>query len=177
MFYYFSPPPAFQTKKNKIKKMHYLPLQCILRKSLIVPLSRKLEEVILPRHLSKVEAAASGLRVRIFPTQTFHLHSFDWNVHWRQHLMPHNGEMATTIQTTCYNSLGRMLQFESITYLSSSFHEPAPFASSRPPNETELYQASYLLQEVFRTCSQIPLTEPQTLEWHRFHLLERLKEE
>jgi hypothetical protein len=141
--------------------MHYLPLQCILRKSLMVPLRRRFDEVILP----KMEAAAAvgnRRRVRIFPTQTFHLDSFDWNVHWREHLMPHNGEWATTIQTTCYNSRGRMLQFESLTYLST-------------PKPTE-YQASYLLQEPFRRCFQIPLTEPRTLEWHRFHLLQRKEE-
>jgi hypothetical protein len=142
--------------------MQYLPLQCILRKSLILPLRRKFNEVILPRNLCKLEAAATvadGRRVRIFPTQSFHLGALNWNVHWRQHRMPHNGELATTLQTTCYNSLGRMIQFESLTFLSTP--------------DTELYQASYLLQEVLQACYQVPLTEPRPLEWHRFHLLER----
>lgn len=150
--------------------MHYLPLQCILRKSLIVPLSRKFDDVILPRILSK---EALGTRcVRNFPTQTFHLSSTRWDVHWRQHVMPHNGEVATTIQTTCYNTLGRMVQFESITYLSGCSHEHPSFQRIRT-SSSDLYQASYLLQQPFRTCYEVPLTEPQTLKWHRFHLVKR----
>ncbi len=139
--------------------MHYLPLQCILRKSLIVPLSRRFDEVILLRDLSKSAWSLHGRpRLRILPTQSFALDRSQWEVHVRQHLMPHNGELATTIQTSCYNHVGRMLQFESITYLTTPWKD--------------LYQASYLLQQPWRTCYQIPLTEPRSIEWHRFHLLQ-----
>ncbi len=139
--------------------MHYLPLQCILRKSLLVPLSRTLDEVILLRNLSKAAWSLQGRpRVLILPTQTFALDAFKWEVHVRQHLMPHNSELATTIQTSCYNDTGSMCVFESLTYLTTS--------------RNDLYQASYLLQEASKPSYAILLTEPRTIKWHRLHLLE-----
>jgi hypothetical protein len=139
--------------------MYYLPLQCILRTSLMNPLSKRMEEVILLRSLSKAAWSLQGRpRVLILPTQSFALDAFKWEVHVRQHLMPHNSELATTIQTTCYNDMGRMCVFESLTYLTTACNV--------------LYQASYLLQEASKTSYAILLTEPRTIKWHRLHLLE-----
>lgn len=151
---------------RKKTKMHYLPLQSILRKSLILPRIT---------HLSKEAGIVTGHRVKIIPTQTFALDAFVWKVHVRQHLMPHNGELATTIQTFGHpkcntHPQGHVSQstFESITYLSTPHRE--------------LYQASYTLQEASSSSSsiwtfEVPLTEPHTLEWHRHYLLQGIGEQ
>ncbi len=114
-----------------ILEMNYLPY-----KSIVHRLATWRPKLVVPEHLSSV-GWPHGFRVKIIPSQTFchfdglsdrHTTSLqkqlDFQVNCRQHLMPHNGQLATTIQTLVgeINGVGewRESEMETLTYISTS---------------------------------------------------------
>lgn len=112
-----------------VVEMSYLPF-----KSIIYRLSVKRQKLIVPDYLSRV-GWHHGFRVKIIPSQTFcyfdglgggveyKQSQLDLQVNCRQHLMPHNGQLATTIQTLVgeINGVGEWTEYEmeTLTYIST----------------------------------------------------------
>lgn len=108
--------------------MSYLPY-----KSIVNRLAAKRPKLVVPDHLSGL-GWSHGYRVKIIPTQTFCYfdglsggsggeRQLDLQVNCRQHLMPHNGQLATTIQTLVgeIDGVGKWneIEMETITYIST----------------------------------------------------------
>lgn len=153
--------------------MSYLPFNSIIQRLLV-----KRPQLFLPTHLSSL-GWAWGNRVKIIPTQTFwdvsleNIRSaYDYSVTCRQHIMPHNYQLATSIQTLVdvvstggLGDVGGLVMAETFTLISTP--------------GCGLYLANYVLYEsklVTFDCNQIicetSINEPHTLEWIRSNLVQ-----
>jgi hypothetical protein len=137
--------------------MSYLPFKSLAHKFFVrMPLCK------LPESLSTVGWNKDS-RVRIIADQSMDCFENTTTVlHSRQHWMPHNGQVATTIQTRIYLR-ERITLMESITICSTHM--------------SGLYKSNYQLYEggcVDKGQLKISVQQniPRTLEWIRNRLLE-----
>jgi hypothetical protein len=114
----------------------------------------------VPENLSTVGWTHDS-RVRIIPEQR--IDGFENTItvlHSRQHWMPHNGQVATTIQTRVYLR-ERISLMESITFCSTHM-------SGLYKTNYQLYEGGCVDKEHLKISFQQNI--PQTLEWFRYML-------
>ena len=137
--------------------MSYLPLRSLAHKFVV-----RMPKCRLPETLSTV-GWNSDSRVRIIADQT--MDGFENTrtvLHSRQHWMPHNGQVATTIQTRVYLR-ERISLMESITICSTDM-------SGLYKSNYQLYEGGCVDKEHLKISFQQNI--PRTLESIRDRLLE-----
>jgi hypothetical protein len=136
--------------------MSYLPYRSLAHKFLV-----RMPGCKVPESLSTV-GWNSDSRVRIIPDQFCGVFENTKTIlHSRQHWMPHNRQVATTIQTMVIR-MDRISVMESFTIISTS--------------TSGLYKSNYqFYQDGVDKCHlkvSLKQEHPQTLEWIRNRLLE-----